>query len=93
MSEIRKVAFDEFLKEVNPECVEDVKKMVKKTGATGMVLFRNTNEETKDFGNSTIVAIGPTRTYKTIDDIGNGHLMASSKQQNPLMWCEVEDGN
>ena len=89
MSDIKKVAFEEFFKEVNPECVEDVKNMAKKTGATGLVLFRNVDDKTEDYGNSTIVAIGPTRTYKTIEDIGNGHLMASSKKQGPLMWCEV----
>ena len=92
MSDIKKVAFDEFLKEVNPECVEDVLNMAKKTGATGLVLFRNVNNTTKDFGNSTIVALGPTRTYKTIEDIGDGHLMASSVKQSPLMWCEFVGG-
>ena len=92
MCNIKQVTAVEFLKEVNPECVEDVKKMVKKTGAAGLVLFRNMNMTASAFGNSTIMAFGPKCTYKTVEQVQGGRLNdMPSQQQHTLMWVPAEE--
>ena len=92
MGNIKQATAEEFLKEMNPECVEHVKKMVKKTGATGLVLFRNMNMTASAFGNSTIMAFGPTCTYKTVEQVEGGHLNdMPSQQQHPMIWVSAKE--
>lgn len=94
---IKKVAFDELLKEVDPATVSSVRAMAKKTAATGLVLFRNMDFNSSNFGCQSLVAIGPTCTYKVIEECEGKHLNdLPSQRQYPDMWCpvqsEVQDG-
>ena len=88
---IKRVAFEEFAKELAPEAVDGVKSMVVKTAASGLVLFRNNNFDSSGFGCSSVVAIGPTCTYKTVEDCEGAHLHdLPSQRQYPELYCEVK---
>lgn len=88
---IKRVAFKEMLKELEPEVVIGVKSMAEKTAATGLVLFRNMDMSSSNFGCSSIVAIGPTCTYKTVEDCEGTYLNdMPSQRQYPELYCEVK---
>jgi hypothetical protein len=95
--EMRKVSFDVLMKEVHPDVVEDIRAMIKENSASCLVLFRNMDRGSSSFGNSSVVAVGPTCTYKTIEDCDGKYMCdgkhlrnSSNHKQYPEMWCPVQ---
>ena len=61
-----------------------------KVGATHLVVFQNITMDSSQFGAETVVAIGPTMTYKTLAEIEGRHLHdLPSQRQYPQEFVDL----
>lgn len=72
------VAFEEALK--------------RKPDAIGIVLFENRMMDSSNMGAMTAMIIGPTNTYKTVEECEGKHLNdMPSQRQHPVAWVERKE--
>jgi hypothetical protein len=75
----------------NSGTIENIVALQKDKGTTHLVLFQNVDFTSSDFGSSTIVAIGPNRTYKTLAEVFGKWLNdLPSQRQYPIAYWEKE---
>jgi len=59
----------------------------RKTDATGLVLFENLQMDSSSYGRMTAMLIGPTNTYKSVEDCEGKFLgELPSHRQYPVAW-------
>ena len=70
------------------EAIASVKRLAAEPATTGLVRFENLDFNSSQFGTQTIMCVGPTRTYKTIEECEGKHLydLPSQRQYAVAYW-------
>jgi hypothetical protein len=80
-----------ILEKLSDDTVVKLKDSIKRTGATKVVLFENLDFSSSNFGLRTVLCVGPSCTYKTVEELHDHHLGdVPSRFQWPTMWATVD---
>jgi len=73
-----------------PEAIDETLEKAARNKATHFVLFENLQFDSSAFGQLAVLLIGPSCTYKTIDEIEGQHLGdLPSQRKYPVAYCEA----
>lgn len=79
---------ERFPEDVRPK----LRALLAREGTVALVLYENQQLDSSAFGDSTAVAVGPGRTYKTVEEAAAGHLNdLPSQRQYPVAYVARED--
>ena len=89
---IKSLTFDELLKDFSPEGRGEVLAAIERTGATAVVLFENIDFCSSQFGRQTALCVGPTCTFKAVDEVEGHHLNdLPSQRMYPQAFAHVPE--
>src|SRR5688572_30210409 len=94
---IKKITAAEFLKQIDPSIVPEVRQKVKKYGSTALAFFQNVDMSSSQLGKSNVMPLGPNNTYKTPEELSfpDGspkHLFdLPSQRQYAQNWCDADE--
>lgn len=78
------------VKKVRPSFRQNIEAAIERTGATHLVLFKNQQFDSSQFGSSSVLCVGPSCTYKTVEECEGQHLNdLPSQREYAELWCEV----
>jgi hypothetical protein len=84
---LRQVTLDELLKDFSPEGREKVLRSARHTNADALVLFENVQMDSSQFGSQSVLCVGPTCTYKSVQETDGRWLNdLPSQRQYPRAW-------
>lgn len=73
---------------------DQVRSLALQPETESLVLFANVDPRSSQFGAQTILTVGPTRTYQTLEQIENHWLHdLPSQRQYPQAWVDCTDKN
>ena len=68
--------------------------LARNPGTTQLVFFENQVLDSSHLGESSIVAIGPSCTYKTLTEVEGKWLHdLPSQRQHPMFWCDAKEND
>lgn len=90
---IKKVSKQEFLEEAQPTKFEALERALSLyPDALGIVLFRNMMMDSSSLGESSCVIVGPSNTFKSVEDCEGKWLKdLPSQRQYPQVWVSKDD--
>ncbi len=91
VTKLEKVSMKELLEKFGLEIRPVIEERAQKLGASHVVCFENLQMDSSAFGAMTALMIGPTCTYKTLDEVRERRLgELPSVFQYPTCYAEVK---
>lgn len=85
------VKAEPFKPEIINAILTGIETLAKRPGVTHIVVFENINLDASQGGRKTAVVVGPSCTYKSLDDVRDKHLgSAPSDHQYPVYYWAKE---
>ncbi len=91
VTKLEKAPLEELLERFEPEVRPVIRERMVTLEASHIVCFENLQMDSSAFGARTAVMVGPTCTYKSVDELREGHLgQVPSMFQYPTCYAEVK---
>ena len=90
-SKLKKITMGKLKELTHVSIHARLEQSLKKEGVDYLVLFENQQFDSSEFGKRSILSVGPTCTYKTLEEVAKGHLgNVPSRFQYPVSYVEKE---
>lgn len=88
---MKRVTYTHILAKTDPENHAALDALWSSSDTDALVLFVNENMDSSQFGATSILAIGSSRTYKTIAEVDGKYINdLPSQRQYPYEYCAKE---
>ena len=89
MKKIKHITHEAMLEMFSGESLKSVKRLAKLPTAKALVLFENRNKESQEFGKRTVVAVGPSLTHTSVEELKGSWIFDGDRKQDAVAFCVV----